>query len=57
MEKEFCYGCDFEMHECYRWQNKKGYSAGLDWSEAWGCDGEHCFFFVIENKTGELVVF
>lgn len=54
MRKKKCYGCDFEMNECYRWQNKEGFSAGLDWGEI---DGEeHCFLFVIRNKTGSVTI-
>lgn len=49
-----CLGCKYELEECYKWQSK-GFDAGLDWAEAWECDGEHCFVFVLDKK-GELII-
>lgn len=45
-----CMGCEYELSECYTWQNTEGCSAGLEFSEG------HLFFFVIEDKTGEFIV-
>ena len=45
-----CVGCEDEISECYYWQNEKGYSSGLEFGE------EHCFFFVIEDKTGDFII-
>lgn len=51
-----CEGCEEEMMECYYWQNLQGCVAGLHWSETFEYDGEHCFVFVINDKTGKFII-
>ena len=51
--KTKCEGCEFEMFECYLWQDR-GYDAGLDW----GIDKEgeeHCLLFVLD-ENGKVIV-
>lgn len=51
MEYEDCEGCREERKACYMWGKTPGYNSGLDWY----CN--HCFHFVVDSKTGELVVY
>lgn len=51
-----CIGCQVEMEECYYWQKQKGYVAGLDWTNLPEDDELHCFVFVINEKTGRVVI-
>jgi hypothetical protein len=45
-----CDGCDIEIWECYKYQNTKGYSSGLEFFD------NHVFFFVIHDKTDERII-
>ena len=47
----WCSGCETEIWECYYYQQMKGYSSGLEFA------GNHLAFFVIDNKTKELIVY
>lgn len=44
-----CEGCYYEIVECFKYQ-ELGYDAGLDFSD------KHCSFFVIDKKTGKLLI-
>lgn len=51
MECEDCEGCGVEKRACYNWGNQEGYCFGLDWELV------HCFHFIVEEKSGEIVEF
>jgi len=44
-----CEGCEYEIQECF-WNQQNGYDAGLEFS------GGHCSVFVIDPKTGNIIM-